>query len=188
MVRIVKHRTGLLRNDDWSQPLGAPNGAWISECKKYRTLLWRTFEDNPASAPLMLTMLNPSNADHTEDDPTIRRAIGFAKREGCGGLIVVNLSPYRTSDPKKLHAAHGRRLDVMLSQKNDDAVRQAAQVARVALFAWGGNIRPWMEDAVKSVRSGVHERRLTPKCLGRTLTGHPRHPLYVRANTRLLSF
>jgi hypothetical protein len=47
-------------------------------------------------------MLNPSTADGKEDDPTIRRCIGFAKSWGNGSLEVVNLFGFRATDPKEL--------------------------------------------------------------------------------------
>ena len=47
-------------------------------------------------------MLNPSTADETDDDPTIRRCIEFAKRDGYGGIHVVNLFAIRATDPKEL--------------------------------------------------------------------------------------
>ena len=58
------------------------SGAIISACGQYRYHLWRRWDE---LLPTMVwVMLNPSTADATEDDPTIRRCIGFAKREGCG--------------------------------------------------------------------------------------------------------
>ena len=47
-------------------------------------------------------MLNPSTADADHDDRTIGRCISFAKREGCGGLIVGNLFQLRATDPDEL--------------------------------------------------------------------------------------
>ena len=46
----------------------------------------------------MVIMLNPSTADADQDDSTIRRLIGFAKRWGNGVLNVVNLYAYRSTD------------------------------------------------------------------------------------------
>ena len=45
-------------------------------------------------------MLNPSTADETTDDPTIRRVIDFSRRWGFSRLIVVKLVPLRSTDPK----------------------------------------------------------------------------------------
>lgn len=71
--------------------------ATISECGRYRYRLTRRFADGPCAT---FVMLNPSTADETIDDPTIRRCRNFAIREGCGGLVVVNLFAYRATDPR----------------------------------------------------------------------------------------
>jgi len=52
---------------------------------------------------LAFIMLNPSTADEVEDDPTIRRCVGYAEDWGYGELIVGNLYAYRTSDPEELN-------------------------------------------------------------------------------------
>ena len=77
--------------------------AEISPCGLYRYRLTRTWD---AAAPaLLFVMLNPSTADASEDDPTIRRCLGFARRERAGGLVVANLFAFRATDPKALEDA-----------------------------------------------------------------------------------
>ena len=61
--------------------------AVISDCEKYRYQLIRQWDDNKNLA--LFIGLNPSIADDEIDDPTIRRCIGFAKRERFGGFIIV---------------------------------------------------------------------------------------------------
>ena len=51
--------------------------AIFSECRKYRYALCRIWDDSKPYA--MFIGLNPSTADETEDDPTIRRCINYAK-------------------------------------------------------------------------------------------------------------
>ena len=50
---------------------------------------------------MLVVMLNPSTATDEVDDPTIRRCIGFAKREGCAWLKVGNLSPVRAYEAQR---------------------------------------------------------------------------------------
>lgn len=57
------------------------SGAELSPCGRYRYRLWRAWATEGRSA--LIVGLNPSTADATEDDPTIRREVAFAKRWGC---------------------------------------------------------------------------------------------------------
>ncbi|MCH7808802.1 MAG: DUF1643 domain-containing protein [Planctomycetes bacterium] len=75
----------------------------ISECGRYRYTLRREWGEGRCC---VFIMLNPSDADATETDPTLTRCIGFAKREGCGSLLIVNLYALRTPYPAKLEAAN----------------------------------------------------------------------------------
>src|SRR5262249_40146014 len=70
---------------------------------RYRYLLTRRVGPGRKSATFI--MLNPSTADATADDPTIRKCIGFARRWRCGVLRVVNLFAFRATDPDVLKAA-----------------------------------------------------------------------------------
>ena len=64
-------------------------GAVISECQNYRYSLWRIWDE---SKPLIgFIGLNPSTADHREDDKTISRCIKFADSWGAGGFYMMNL-------------------------------------------------------------------------------------------------
>lgn len=80
------------------------NKAVISKCSSYRYTLERAWSRDPRY--LMYVMLNPSTADADNDDPTIRRCIGFAKLLGYDGILVGNLYAYRTPHPKVLKEAH----------------------------------------------------------------------------------
>ena len=76
------------------------SGADFSECGRYRYKLWRTWDD--VRPVVMFIMLNPSTADATADDPTIRRCIGFAHDWGYGGVRVGNLFAWRTPYPQRV--------------------------------------------------------------------------------------
>lgn len=48
----------------------------------YRYLLGRKWDENLQQVTFL--MLNPSTADHEQDDPTLRKCINFAKFWGYG--------------------------------------------------------------------------------------------------------
>lgn len=74
--------------------------AVVSDCGRYRYRLDRIWDT--ALPAVTFIMLNPSTADASNDDATIRRLAGtngFARRWGCGALIVVNLYAWRATTP-----------------------------------------------------------------------------------------
>jgi len=109
-------------------------GAIVSDDGLYRYRLWRRWD---AECPTMVwIMLNPSTADAEVDDPTIRRCIGFARREHCGGIEVVNLYALRATNP----AAH----PTPEGPENAKAIGPDAQAILIGLVADGstiGNVR-----------------------------------------------
>lgn len=152
--------------------------AVISSCGQYRYWLERA-GDLLAARPLPFLMLNPSTADAQLDDPTIRRCRGFAKTLGYSGIIVVNLYALRSTDPAALWAHPDP-----VGPENDQHIIRATDSGEV-VCAWGANAqRERVEDVVRMLRYGG--RRM--HCLGTTRDGHPRHPLYVRADQPLVEW
>jgi hypothetical protein len=128
-------------------------------------------------------MLNPSTADETTNDPTIRRCIGYAKRWGSGGVVVANLFALCSTDPGGL-----LEIDDPVGPENDDslaAVARSAAAERTPLVcAWGsgvgrlGRVARARAERVLEVlaRAGVE-----PLALAVTKDGSPGHPLYLSA-------
>lgn len=77
--------------------------ALISDDGKYRHWLSRTWDET--RSPIAFIMLNPSTADDKQDDPTIRRCVGFAKLWVHGSIVVVNLFDFRSHSPVALKQA-----------------------------------------------------------------------------------
>lgn len=151
--------------------------AILSNDGVYRYNLIREWD---AMDPVMLfIMLNPSTADAVEDDPTIRRCIGFAKREGCGMIEVVNLFAFRATDPKELKTA-----DEPVGVDNDAIIQQAAEDADIIVCAWGthGVLKKRNEEVISLLQSIGR----TPMCFGTTKAGHPKHPLYLPADAGIV--
>lgn len=150
--------------------------AIISDCGTYRYRLTRQWGDGPTCG---FIMLNPSTADADIDDPTIRRCIGFAKREGCGGLVVVNLFALRATDPKEL-ARHPfpvgpdwrHWLEVTLPEIDGPLIA-----------GWGA--QKGIEGQEATILTLLAEAGRKVMCLGVTQNGSPRHPLYVKGDAIL---
>ena len=112
----------------------ADSGAKFSPCRTWRYLLWRTWGDPDRRA--MFVGLNPSTADETQDDPTVRRCLGFARAWGFGGLMMTNLFGLRSTDPRGLLA-----VDDPVGPGNDAAILAQARRCPLVVLAWGNHGR-----------------------------------------------
>ena len=147
------------------------SNAVLSADGKYRYSLTREWGQYRR---MLFVMLNPSTADAEVDDPTIRRCIGFAEREQCDSIEVVNLYAYRARDPMELK----QQLDPE-GPLNPRHVIEAQNRAEVIVAAWGAQARFHL--------SRHYRRQLSdPYVFGLTKFGFPRHPLYVKADAPLV--
>ncbi len=165
------------------------SGAELSDDELYRYTLTRVLRE-PVERVAVFVMLNPSTADATADDPTIRRVRGFTEREGCDAFVVVNLSPYRATKPDAL-AHHREPGDV--NARNSAAIRRAVELA---LDTGGPIVAAWGASLDRTDLRRLHTRRAMfgsivrgvgayASALGTTKSGQPRHPLMLAADTPL---
>jgi hypothetical protein len=160
--------------------------AQLSECQQYRYWLTREWCESPTSR-LVWVMLNPSTADANVDDPTIRRVVGFSKREEAHAAMVLNVWALRATDPKDLHARRGA-----FEPENLEYIERLVDGQKVVV-AWGSSVA--VGPGLSKVRQILQRKAASVWCLGYT-KGHgpkrlgrqPRHPLYLRADTPLEPF
>lgn len=125
-------------------------------------------EGNRAHNYLMVIGLNPSTADETKDDPTIRRCIDFAKRWGFGALCMTNLFAWRDTKPENM-----RRAAEPIGAENDRWLQECASGAGLVLAAWGKNgSHQGRAVQVAKFVPDLHALRVNSD-------GSPEHPLYV---------
>ncbi len=143
--------------------------ATLSNDRKYRYTLWRTWEYEKGY--VVFIGLNPSTADETEDDPTIRRCIGYVKSWGYGSLCMVNLFAYRATNPTDLLT-----LSEPTGQENNTYLLGVCKKARLIIAAWGTNGAFLRRDKeVIKLIPNLHYLKLTK-------LGFPAHPLYLKSN------
>lgn len=187
------------------------SGAHISHCGKYRYRLWREWRGHGTSETwemwtddsgkpvldgagvqlgdpktVVFVMLNPSTADANEDDPTIRRCVGFAKSWGYDRMEVVNLFAYRATNPKELLAlGHD---DDPCGSNNQHHIGCAIYEAALIVCAWGahGGHLGQNETVLGWIQSEGVDAPIT--ALRLTAAGHPAHPLYLPANLKPVPF
>jgi len=147
------------------------NGAIFSDCKKYRYQLWRIWDK---SRPLaMFIGLNPSTANESADDPTIRRVKQFASDWGYGGIYMTNLFAFVTPYPEELRKCNDAIKD------NDKWLKETSQKCDRIIFAWGSF--PEAEQRAKEVSV-----MFNAYALGFNKNGSPKHPLYVKSDIKLI--
>jgi hypothetical protein len=117
----------------------------------------------------MFVGLNPSTADETQDDPTIRRCVAFAKTWGYSAMCMTNLFAFRATLPKDMKAA----IDP-IGPDNDEYLFKIAYEAGIIVAAWGANgVYKGRDMEVRALLPALH-------CLALTKEGHPGHPLYLK--------
>lgn len=152
------------------------SGAEFSIDEKNRYQLWRNWGCVTSPNKMIFIGLNPSTADESENDPTIRRCIEFAKREHCDGMVMLNMFSYRSTDPNELlkikDLAYNDTLNYLFLyrfMKNHSCVA-----------CWGSH------KIIKIVKR--FPEGLPLRCFGTNKDGNPKHPLYLRADTKLVPY
>jgi hypothetical protein len=170
--------------------------AVISECGKYRYYLSRKLDSRDSNHGVTtFIMLNPSTADATQDDPTIRRCMAFGRAWRSRAIQVINLFAARATSPKDMMA-----MDDPVGPDNrkwwdyaSEVSRHSSSIPQRVICAWGAHggfmeqdltAMGWL-DEWKAVRDTAGHAR---HCFGITKEGHPRHPLYVAAATPLIKY
>ena len=147
--------------------------------RRYRYWLHRELAAD-GKRGLVFVLLNPSTADEVEDDPTIRRCVGFGKRWGYREITVVNLFALRATSPAVLRQ-HGA---AAIGRYNDDALRWARNepTTRTVVAGWGNHGMHLERDlaAMDALRPMM--------ALRTTKLGCPAHPLYLPADAELLPY
>jgi hypothetical protein len=156
--------------------------ATLSPCRQYRYELWRDWSDdaleleeregNNSAKFCMFIGLNPSTADETKDDPTIRKCIGFAKLWGYGALCMTNVFALRETDPKAM-----MKVESPVGENNQHHLLKNASHAGLVIAAWGKDGKHRNQDLTTAQwLSGIG---VDLYCLRRNGDGSPGHPLYI---------
>lgn len=167
-------------------PVNDDKGATFNADRTHRYRCWRTWDaDLP---PLAWLMLNPSTADERVLDPTLKRVRAFSIAWGFGGFEVWNLWSLRSTDPKGLWTWL-RDADSKEATANSAAIWKQLPRFRQAVCAWGafsgcscGAQRGAARETARAALAMIHGFEVETVCLGQTLDGHPRHPLYIHSD------
>jgi len=162
--------------------LNAISGAVFDRRQEHQYLLWRNFTGSDCGSSIAFIMLNPSSADASYSDPTIKRVECFVRAWGYERLLVVNLFSLRSAVPRDLLLSSDPA-GIKRGRDNDDWIGLAAQCADRIVLAWGAFVdhRPHFAARSRDVLSRLPKDRCS--VLGLTAGGVPRHPLYLKKDT-----
>jgi hypothetical protein len=141
--------------------------AVFSPCGRYRYELHRApWGPGPH---LLILGANPSYATAEDDDHTIRKDIGFARRWGFGSLSKGNVFAFISTDPAGMYAAEDP-----VGPDNDRHIVEMALNADAIWCAWGdiGLYRDRDVQVFKLLAGGP----VPFFCIGTTKRGSPLHP------------
>lgn len=157
---------------------GVHCGAEFSRDRVYRYSLTRSWVGGGFPTVAFIG-LNPSTADETLDDPTVRRCMGFARSWGMGGMVMLNAFAFRATDPKVMKAA--RR---PIGEYNDYWITHWVHNAHIVVPCWGVHGEHMSRQTHLRWLLGVYARPRV-RVLGLTKGGCPKHPLYLSKTTSL---
>lgn len=152
----------------------------FSADRVYRFTLWRDWEqeygffNTPAHPNSYVNFigLNPSTADETLDDPTIRRCIRFAKDWGYPAYCMTNIFAYRETK-----AALMRKHPAPIGEGNDGHLLNIAKAAGLVVAAWGANGGD--DTRGRHVAALLAAAGVKLHALAVNDDGSPQHPLYL---------
>jgi len=146
-------------------------GAAFSPDRKYRWSLHRIWQ---SAAPLVCyVLLNPSTADESKNDPTVERCQVRALNAGFGGLLVVNIFAWRSTDPAELYQV----ADPVGAPYNDSVIINSVRKSELVVCGWG--MHGALQDRGKQVLELIRSAGKVPHALRINSDGSPEHPLYL---------
>ncbi len=149
----------------------------------YRYLLDHTIDETVPSyarKTVVFVLANPSVANQTQLDPTLRRCRAFTQRLGAHHMAIVNAFAFVSQDPKGMYEAEDP-----IGPLNDETIRRT--IAREGVVA---TICGWGKIGAHRGRD-KHLMAMLPgqlSALKLNKDGSPSHPLYLPANSPLLPF
>lgn len=154
------------------------NNAVISNCLQYRYFLCRELNQLPGigfgDSSILFVMLNPSTADASTNDPTLKKCMKFATTWGHSRLEVANLYAYRATQPSRLKKVGAA---TAVGPDNDAWLRRLLRKHDEVICAWGKN----PSDArVREFIALAESCNCELLCIDTNDDRSPRHPLYIK--------
>lgn len=144
----------------------------VADCENNRFALLKS-----GKRMLYVFGVNPSTATESRSDPTMRKVIGFAKRNGFDGFAMMNLYPLRSTNPFSLPKV----INEEFHQRNLAEIKKVISNGNnpVVLLAFGNSIgaAPYLKKCLSDIVAMLQPLHPQWKQIGNlTKKGNPRHP------------
>jgi hypothetical protein len=153
---------------------GEAGPAVLSPDRRYRYTLERIWEaDRPRCA---FIGLNPSTADETRLDNTLRRCVRFADAWGFGSFVMLNVFALRSTDWRALAKAEdpvGPANWMWLGS----VTREVVDNGGIAVCCWGTHVKD--VHGGRTLARAIRELLDKPYVIRLTRSKFPEHPLYL---------
>lgn len=157
------------------------SSAVLSECKRYRWRLERHVGAGEITAAVF--GINPSTADASTDDQTVRKWRGFGQRLGWGQIIVGNVFSFRATDVHCLAA-----VEDPFGPEHHAHQARIIEDADILVPCWGSRtkIPRSLHREVDGLAARLAHSGKSLMCWGVTASGDPKHPLTLGYRTELV--
>lgn len=146
--------------------------AHFSVNRKHRHWLYREWD---RTKPVVTFIgLNPSTANESTDDPTIRKVTKIAANNGYGRFYMLNLYTCVTAHPQYI-------VDYPSIEEILLVWRSSFEFTSV-VFCWGNFKQAQARAPI------VIQKFPSALCIDRNKNGSPKHPLYCKDNSKLIPF
>jgi len=149
---------------------------------EYRVRLERDVDGLFGTTTAALIGVNPSTADATANDQTIRKDMGFARLHGWRRIIKGNKFGFRATDVRELAQAADP-----IGPETDLYLEQIIRDADIVVACWGrlGKLPARLRDRWRDVAAIADNVGKPLYCLGTADDGHPLHTLTLPYSARL---
>ncbi len=163
------------------------NGAILSEDALYRYALWRTVSTAHSGGEKLVGYIgvNPSTADHTLDDATVRKWRGFTGRMGYNKFVVANLFAYRATDVNEL-----KQIEDPIGNMCDHYINLLIERCDILIPCWGNKSKlpKTLQYRIPQVEGMLMASGKEVLCFGKTQSGCPKHPLMLGYDTEVVPY
>jgi hypothetical protein len=155
--------------------------AIISDCGKFR---YRLEREVATEGPVYAFFgVNPSTADASLDDATVRKWRGFVSRWGGSRFIVGNVFAFRATEVKELATATDP-----IGRLNNDHIASIIADADILVPCWGNRskVPPSLRSSFRWLLQTLHATDKPIMAFGLSKSGDPLHPLMLGYSTPLI--